>query len=129
MLFLQNTMSSGKISAKLKEIQNNLNDLTEQFNSIPCLTIDGLQAIPFDTEDNWKINVFKILNSTHIYKSWILNIVNPSDHTHPNTVTLQFINTIVRDHSYHILSNYVISNEYDTLIVKDSIVINHDSDD
>jgi hypothetical protein len=108
---------------KLKELQIKLKDLTDQVNTIPCLLIDGLPAMSIDTDSHWKTNVLTIFNINHIYKSWIVDMVNPSEHTHPNTVIIKFINNIVRNHAYRILSQYVIDNEYDTIISKDDTII------
>jgi hypothetical protein len=113
------TSNRRKLYEKLKDVQMKLDELTNHFYKIPCLTIDGLQGIPFESEDNWQSHVTSILTTNHIHKSWILNMLNPSENVYPNTVTLQFINNIVCEHTYNILSNYVIANEYDTIITKE----------
>ncbi len=119
---LQNTMTSSerKLNAKLKVMQTELNDLTDQINSIPCLIIDGLQSIPLNADSNWKTHVWSILNSNSIYKSWVLDILNPTNRVHPNTIQIQFINNHIRNHAYKHLSQYVITNEFDAVISKEN---------
>jgi len=51
------TSSERKLNAKLKVMQTELYDLTDQINSIPCLIIDGLQSIPLNADSNWKTHV------------------------------------------------------------------------
>jgi hypothetical protein len=118
---LTEKMSSNirQLSEKLKDLKVKLQELTEQYNSIPCLTIDGLQEIPFESDHNWQTQVENLLTANSIYKCWLLNILNPSKSAHPNTVTLMFINNIVCEKANQILSAYVISHEYDTIISKE----------
>jgi hypothetical protein len=114
------SLSERRILSKLNELQIKIKDLTNQLLSIPCLSLDGFQAIS-DVERDWQTNVYTFCTMNHIYKSWILNLVNPSGHTHPHTIQIQFINNIVRNQAYNALSSYIISNEYDCLICKEDI--------
>jgi hypothetical protein len=108
-----------RLNEKLKEIQHKLETIHDQINFIPCLIIDGLEAIPIDPDNHWKSHVLTILNVNHIYKSWVLNILNEHEHIRPSTVIIQFVNNIVRNQAYRILCQYVIDNEFDALITKD----------
>jgi len=117
---LKMSSNERRLKTALKDLQMKLEQLSQQINNIHCLTIDGLQGIPFESDIDWKTQVTSILTTNHIYQSWLLNILNPTiENIHPNTITLQFINQIVRDKAYTILSNFVITNEYDTIISKD----------
>ena len=111
-------LNERKIIAKLTELQIKLKDLINQINSIPCLTIDGFQSMS-DSERDWQTNILTIFNLNHLSKSWILNLINPSGHSQPDTIQIQFINNIVRNQSYKILSQYIIDNEIDSLICKE----------
>jgi tRNA(Ile)-lysidine synthase TilS/MesJ len=107
-----------KISMQLNKMHLQIKDLTNQIHAIPCLTIDGFQTIS-DPERDWQSNIITLFNLNHIFKSWIYDLVNPSGHTHPDTVHIQFINNIVRNKAYKILSQYIIDQEYDCLISKE----------
>lgn len=111
-----------KLTTKLNELQIKLKELTNQMNSIPCLTIDGFQAL-CDLDRDWQTNIYTLLNVTHIYKSWILDLINSSGHIHPNTIQIQFINNIVRNQAYKIISQYIIENEIDCLICKEDTFV------
>lgn len=116
------TSHDRKISLKLNELVLKYKDLANQLNSIPCLTIEGFQAMS-DPDRDWQTNMMTIFNLNHIYKSWILDLINPSGHTHPNTIQIQFINNIVRNQTYKILSQYIIDNEIDCLLCKEDTCV------
>lgn len=119
------TFNERKITSKLTDLQVKLKEMNSLMNSIPCLSIDGFQAMT-DPERDWKTNILTLFNATGIYKSWILTLSNPSEHSHPNTVQIQFINNIVRNQVYKILSQYIIEHEYDVLISKEDLFFNKD---
>jgi hypothetical protein len=115
-------MATRRISSKLNDLQIRLEDLTNQINSIPCLTIDGFQAFS-DSDRDWQTNIQTLFNLNNIHKSWVLELLNPANHTHPHTIQIQFINNIVRNQTYKILSQYVIDNEIDCLIIKEDVCV------
>jgi hypothetical protein len=108
-----------QLKTLVKTLQTQLNELYQQMTDIPCLFIDGLHAMSDEPDTHWKTQVSSLLTLNHIYPSWVLNMLNPSNSSHPNTVTIQFINTIVRDRAYTVLSKYVMENEHDAIISKD----------
>jgi hypothetical protein len=109
-----------RIISKLNEMKIKLKDLTGQLNSIPCLTIDGFQTL-CDSDRDWQTNILTLFNLNSIHKSWVLDFINPSGNSQPHTLQIQFINNIVRNQTYKILSQYLIDNEIDCFIFKEDV--------
>jgi hypothetical protein len=119
-LIFQQKMADRRLLVKINDIQLKIKELTLARTSIPCLTIDGFQALA-DGERDWQSNLNGLFNLNGIHKSWVLDIINSSNTSHPTTVQIQFINNIVRNKSFTLLSQYIIENEIDCLISKEDI--------
>jgi len=109
-----------KIMSKINELQIKIKNANKLLDAVPCLIIDGAQALG-DSERDWQTNINTIFLLNGLHKSWILNLKNPTAQPQPSTIQIEFINNIVRNQAYTILSEYIIDNEIDCLISKDEI--------
>jgi hypothetical protein len=96
------------INRKLLELENQINHLQEILLNPPYLTITGIKHLSMESGHDWKDKIYNLFYNARIPMFWILDINEVDLETnHPNTVTVTFINLIVKEHVTTILTAYL----------------------
>jgi hypothetical protein len=115
------TYTEQRLSRKLKSLQKQIADLELFITNPPFIIIYGIQEILPDATTVWEDRVKEIFMLNNINTNWILDIINPSNSSHPDSLRINLISHAVRENIYLKLSNYVSENAIDAIISKDDI--------
>lgn len=108
-----------KLLKRIKNLQQEITRFESVFTTPPFIVVYGISELCEDSPD-WNQKIINFLSTLKVNPHWILKISQP-DSNNPDNAIIELISHCVKERVYTILSQFIVSKNYDAIVIKDEI--------